>query len=68
MIGRADKGIFLTTSTFTMDARKEAMRDGAGPIELVDGKKLVSMFETLQLGLKPKTIYEIDQAFFQEFR
>jgi restriction system protein len=51
-----------------MDARKEAMRDGAGPIELVDGKKLVSMFETLQLGLKPKTIYEIDQAFFQEFR
>jgi restriction system protein len=68
MIGRADKGIFLTTSTFTMDARKEAVRDGAGPIELVDGKKLVSMFETLQLGLKPRTIYEIDQVFFQEFR
>jgi restriction system protein len=44
------------------------MRDGAGPIEWVDGKKLVSMFETLELGLKPKTIYEIDQAFFQEFR
>lgn len=68
MIGRADKGIFLTTSTFTMDARKEAVRDGAGPIELVDGDKLVLMFEKLQLGLKPKTIYEIDQAFFQEFR
>jgi restriction system protein len=67
MIGRADKGIFLTTSSFTMDARKEAVRDGAGPIELVDGKKLVSMFEKLQLGLKPRTIYEIDQAFFQEF-
>jgi restriction system protein len=44
------------------------VRDGAGPIELVDGDKLVLMFEKLQLGLKPRTIYEIDQAFFQEFR
>jgi len=26
------------------------------------------MFEKLQLGLKPRTIYEIDQVFFQEFR
>ena len=45
MMGRADKGIIMTTGTFTMDAKKEARRDGVTPIELVDGEKLVEMFE-----------------------
>ena len=36
MMGRADKGIILTTGTFTSEARKEAVRDGVPPIELVD--------------------------------
>ena len=53
MEGRADKGIIITTGTFTAEARKEALRDGARPIELVDGQKLIEMFEHLQLGLKP---------------
>jgi restriction system protein len=68
MEGRADKGIILTTGTFTQDARREARRDGARPIELVDGDKLVDMFEKLELGLKPKTVFEVDDAFFDEFR
>jgi len=67
MMGRADKGIFLTTGTFTAEARKEASRDGAPPIELVDADKLVRMFEELELGLVPKTTYEIDNEFFEEF-
>ena len=67
MMGRADKGIFLTTGTFTADARKEASRDGVPPIELVDADKLVRMFEELELGLIPKTTYEIDNEFFEEF-
>ena len=67
MEGRADKGIILTTGTFTQDARREARRDGARPIELVDGDKLVDMFEKLELGLKPKTVFEVDDAFFAEF-
>ena len=45
MTGRADKGIIITTGSFTSDARKEAVRDGAPPIELVDGERLVSMLE-----------------------
>ncbi len=68
MIGRADKGIFLTTGSFTMDAKKEAVRDGTNPIELVDGEKLVKMFENLQLGLKPRIVYEVDPEFFKEYR
>jgi len=68
MEGRADKGIILTTGTFTQDAKREARRDGARPIELVDGDKLVDMFEKLELGLKPRTVFEVDDAFFEEFR
>ena len=67
MAGRTDKGIFITTSTFTADARKEALREGVPPIELVDGQKLVAMFEELELGLVPKTVYEVDRKFFEEF-
>ena len=48
MLGRADKGIMMTTGTFTVDAKKEARREGAPAIELVDGEKLVSMFEQLE--------------------
>ena len=67
MTGRADKGIFLTTGTFTVEAKREASRDGAPPIELVDANKLVKMFEDLELGLIPKTTYELDNDFFEEF-
>jgi restriction system protein len=68
MMGRADKGIILTTGTFTSDAKKEAVRDGVPPIELVDSEKLLDMFETLELGLKPKKAYDIDEKFFDDFK
>jgi restriction system protein len=67
MQGRADKGMILTTGTFTADARREASRDGAPPIELVDGDKLVSLFAELELGLRPVTSYEVNEAFFSEY-
>lgn len=67
MMGRADKGIILTTGTFTTDAKSEAVRDGVPPIELVDGEKLLDMFESLEMGLKPKRAYELDTKFFDEF-
>ena len=68
MMGRADKGIIITTGSFTAEARKEAVRDGVPPIELVDGEKLIAMLEQLELGLKPRTIYEIDSEFFDRFQ
>lgn len=68
MMGRADKGIMITTGSFTADARKEAVRDGVPPIELVDGEKLVDMLEKLELGLKPRTTFEVDSEFFKSFR
>lgn len=68
LIGRADKGILITTGSFTMDAKREAIRDGANPLELVDGEKLVRMFEKLQLGVKPRVIYEVDPEFFNDYK
>lgn len=68
MMGRADKGIIITTGTFTLEAKKEARRDGAPPIELVDGDTLVQMFEQQQLGLIPRTTYDVDEKFFDDFK
>lgn len=48
--GRAEKGILLTTGSLAADAKNEALRDGVPPIVLVDGEKLVGMFESLELG------------------
>ena len=67
MAGRADKGIMMTTGTFTVEAKKEARRDGAAPIELVAGEDLVKLFEDLELGLIPRRTFEVDQKFFEEF-
>ena len=66
-MGRADKGIVLTTGTFTHEAIKEANRDGALRIELIDGETLVKLFEKVSLGLKPKTVYEVDLNYFKSF-
>jgi restriction system protein len=68
MAGRADKGIIITTGTFTAEARREATRDGAPPVELIDGEKLIDMLENLELGLKAVTTYQVESSFFAEFR
>ena len=67
MIGRAEKGIIITTGTFTNEAIKEANREGAPQIELVDGVKLVEMFEKVELGVNPKKVYEVDLNYFKSF-
>ena len=67
-MGRADKGIFITTGHFSLDARKEAERDGVLPIELIDAERLVELFQAKHIGLKPKQVFEIDHTFFEQFR
>ncbi|MGA1409405.1 MAG: restriction endonuclease [Prochlorotrichaceae cyanobacterium] len=51
MQGRTDKGLFITTGTFTRDAIKEATRDGAPPIDLIDGEELIQRLKELELGV-----------------
>ena len=68
MQGRADKGIIITTGRFTQEAKNEAIRDGAPPIELVDGEALIDLFEKNQLGPRQVMAYEIVDEFFAEYR
>jgi restriction system protein len=68
MQGRTDKGLFITTGTFTRDAIKEATRDGAPPIDLIDGEQLVQRLKELGLGVKIIMIesVEIDTDWFSK--
>jgi restriction system protein len=67
MQGRGEKGLIITTGRFTKEAKNEANRDGVTPIELIDGNRLIELFEKYRLGLKPVTVYEIDYDFFKGF-
>jgi len=60
MQGRTDKGLFVTTGTFTRDAIKEATRDGAPPIDLIDGEQLVHRLKDLKLGVHIKMIESVE--------
>jgi restriction system protein len=56
MQGRADKGLFITTGTFTREAVKEATRDGAPPIDLIDGELLCEKLRELKLGIESEFV------------
>jgi restriction system protein len=58
--GRADKGLLITTGFFTRDALKEATRDGAPPIDLVDGDQLAEKLKELSLGISTSTIEKVE--------
>ncbi len=68
MQGRTDKGLFITTGTFTREAVKEATRDGAPPIDLIDGEQLVQRLKELGLGVKIKMVesVEVDTEWFSK--
>jgi restriction system protein len=66
MMGRADKGLFITTGAFTPAAVKEATRDGAPPIDLLDGNDLAEKLRELGIGISTKTVevYTVDETWF----
>ena len=67
MQGRSDKGLIITTGTFTAEARREAIRDGAPTIDLIDGDALCDLLKRLGLGVSVKMVEEvvIDTSFFK---
>jgi restriction system protein len=66
MVGRADKGLFITTGTFSPSAVKEATRDGAPPIDLVDGNELAEKLKDLGLGVEKRLVESVtvNEAWF----
>lgn len=59
MVGRTDKGLIMTTSTFTRAAKQEAQRDGAPPIDLIDGEQLADLLKRLKLGVKTEMVEHV---------
>src|SRR6185437_11464550 len=51
MAGRGEKGLLITTGTFTSDARSESKRDGAPPIDLIDGDRLCELLKEYSIGV-----------------
>lgn len=60
MVGRADKGVIISTGGFTLEARREATRDGAPPIDLIDGRLLADKLKELKLGVTTNLIEHVD--------
>lgn len=69
MVGRTDKGLFITTASFTREAVAEATRDGAPAIDLIDGEKLAEKLKELNLGLNVeyREIVKVDENWFKNF-
>jgi len=67
MVGRADKGVIITTGSFTLEARREATRDGAPPLDLIDGRLLAEKLKELKLGVKTNLVehVEIEEPWFR---
>ena len=65
--GRADKGLFITTGTYTTQASDEATRDGAIAIDLIDGNRLIELLKDLKLGVSTELVEKVtvDIAWFQ---
>ena len=69
MTGRGEKGLLVTTGTFTSEAIREANRDGAPPVELIDGEDLCDLLKQYELGVEMQMVerVEIDPDFFGQF-
>lgn len=65
--GRAERGIILTTGTFTTGAKNEAARDNATPIQLVDIDGLVDLLIEEGLGVVETKALSIDEGFFKQY-
>ena len=67
MAGRGDKGLLITTGTFTADAKRESTRDGAPPVDLIDGERLCDLLQRYELGVTTVTRQVQDFAVQADF-
>lgn len=66
MSGRGDKGLLITTGTFTPDAKKEARRAGTPPVDLIDGDRLCELLRTYRLGVDVVEDVRVEPEWFNE--
>lgn len=70
MAGRGEKGLLITTGSFTREATSEASRDGATPIELIAGEDLCDLLKQYELGVHTRLIEEVTviESFFSDYQ
>jgi restriction system protein len=68
MAGRGDKGLLITTASFTSDAKNEAKREGAPPIDLINGDRLCDLLRRYEIGVRTEMVEEVtvQRSFFLE--
>lgn len=59
-----EKGIFITTGSFSKAAKDEATTPGKKQIDLIDGEEFISKLAEYSIGVKEVKTYEIDEDFF----
>ncbi len=66
---RSDRGIIITTGTFTVGARAQAQAPGAFPVDLIDGIQLAELLKQYGLGVRTTTVelVTLDQSFFADY-
>lgn len=69
MSGRGEKGLLITTATFSPAARAEATRDGAPPVDLVSGEDLCDLLGDYGMGVttRMEPVHDVDESFFDQF-
>lgn len=67
MVGRGDKGLLITTGTFTGEAKAESTRDGAPPVDLIDGERLCDLLKEYDLGVQTTVRQVEDVTVLPEF-
>ena len=66
LTANVEKGLFITTGTFSKSAKDEACCQGKQQIDLIDGEELISLLARYQLGVHPITTYEVEEDFFKK--
>ena len=61
-----EKGVMITTGTFSKAAREEATNPGKQQIDLMDGEEVINKLAEYEIGVKPMMTYEIDEEFFRK--
>ncbi len=71
VVGRGENGLLIATGSFTREAEIEAIRDGAPPIDLIDGNRLCELLKEFELGVstRERIIEEVEvkDSFFADF-
>ena len=61
-----EKGVLITTGTFSKAAKEEAANPGKQQIDLIDGEELINKIAEYGIGVKEVKSYEVDAEFFEK--